>query len=61
MLNVTYKTLDILSYEEKLERKGFNSWNEVGSYTLFYDDVSLDSLTLIIPTANVVQIEVVKE
>lgn len=61
MLTVTYKTLDYLEEKEKLERKRFGSWNEEGSYTLLYDAYSLDSLSLIIPTINVVSIEVVKE
>lgn len=61
MLAVMYKTLDYLSEEVKLERKNFSAWDEQGSYTLLYDDISLDSVKLIIPTVNVISIEVVKE
>lgn len=61
MLTVTYKTLDYMSYEEKLKRKRFSTWDEQGSYTLFYDDISLDSVKLIVPTINVISIEVVKD
>lgn len=39
----------------------FKSWDENGSYTLLYNDVSQDSLRLMIPTQNVLSLRVVTE
>ena len=39
----------------------FKSWDENGSFTLLYSDVSQDSLRLMIPTQNVLSLRVVTE
>lgn len=39
----------------------FKSWDENGSYTLLYNDVSQDSLRLMIPTQNILSLRVVTE
>lgn len=39
----------------------FKSWDESGSFTLLYNDVSHDSLRLMIPTQNVLSMRVVTE
>lgn len=39
----------------------FKSWDESGSFTLLYNDVSHDSLRLMIPTQNILSLRVVTE
>lgn len=38
----------------------FKSWDENGSYTLLYSDVSQDSLRLMIPTQNILSLRVIR-
>ncbi|WEG14119.1 hypothetical protein PU629_07065 [Pullulanibacillus sp. KACC 23026] len=60
-INVLYKDYGQKGGEEMLSTDNFAAWSEDGNYTLFFDDISTDSLSLIIPTANVCWIKVVKE
>lgn len=39
----------------------FKSWDENGSFTLLYSDVSQDSLRLMIPTQNILSLRIVTE
>ena len=41
--------------------ESFKSWDQSGSFTLLYNDVSQDSLRLMIPTQNVLSLRVVTE
>lgn len=41
--------------------ESFKSWDESGSFTLLYNDVSQDSLRLMIPTQNILSLRVVTE
>lgn len=57
---VKYKELTPNGIEVVLTNT-FRSWDEDGSYTFFYEGISLDSAVFIIPTRNVVNIEVIKD
>lgn len=39
----------------------FKSWDESGSFTLLYNDVSQDSLRLMIPTKNILSLRIATE
>lgn len=54
-LMVTYKELDYKG-EFKIVSEEYRTWDEIGTYTAFYSDVSHDSLELLIPTMNVIKI-----
>jgi hypothetical protein len=58
-VKVKYKEL-LSNGIEAVMTKTFRSWNEDGHYTVFYDDVSLDSAALFIPTINVISIELIR-
>lgn len=55
---VKYK--DYVNGREGVVINNFKTWNENGNYTVFYNDASLDSAELVIPTRNVVSIEFVE-
>lgn len=38
----------------------FKSWDESGSFTLLYNDVSQDSLRLMIPTQNILSLRIIR-
>ena len=38
----------------------FKSWDESGSFTLLYNDVSKDSLRLMIPTQNILSLRIIR-
>lgn len=38
----------------------FKSWDESGSFTLLYNDVSHDSLRLMIPTQNILSLRIIR-
>lgn len=59
MIEVLYKDYTRTG-NEKLTKEYFRSWNHEGEYTCFYDDVSLESLSLVIPTCNVCWIKINK-
>lgn len=40
--------------------ESFKSWDESGSFTLLYNDVSQDSLRLMIPTQNILSLRVIR-
>lgn len=54
-LIVTYKDLDYKG-EIKIMSEEYRTWDEIGTYTAFYSDISHDSLELLIPTMNVIKI-----
>jgi hypothetical protein len=60
IVKVKYKEL-LSNGIEAVMTKTFRSWNEEGNYTIFYDDVSLDSAVLFIPTINVITIELIRD
>lgn len=46
---------------DKIITKEYRSWEEDGSYTAFYDDISLDSIAYLVPTRNIISIKIIKE
>jgi len=58
-VKVKYKEL-LPNGIEAVITKTFRSWNEEGNYTIFYDDISLDSAVFVVPTRNVITIELIK-
>lgn len=60
--NVVVKYKELLpSGIETVMTNTFKSWSEDGSYTIFYEGISLDSAAFIVPTRNVITIELVRE
>lgn len=60
--NIKVKYKELLSNGvEAVMTKTFRSWNEEGNYTIFYDDISLDSAVFLVPTINIITIELIKE
>lgn len=55
VLTVNYKELDYKG-EFKIVSEEYLTWDEIGTYTAFYSDVSHDSLELLIPTTNIIKI-----
>ena len=47
--------------EDTYQTREFGSWDEEGNYTLLYKGVSLDGLSMLVPTANIVSITILKE
>lgn len=59
--NVKVKYKELLSNGiEAAMTKTFRAWDENGSYTVFYDDYSLDSVVFLVPTSNIITIELVR-
>lgn len=59
-VKVRYKELLSNGIEAVIENS-FKSCNEDGNYTVFYDDISLDSAVFLVPTRNVIWIEIIKD
>ena len=55
MVEVFYKSFNA-SGEFRVEKEWFELWSEDGNYTIFYDDEN--SSSLIIPTANIINIRI---
>lgn len=58
-IKVTYKEFVSNEFENVITRT-CKAWSEDGNYTAFYDDVSLDSVAFLVPTHNVISIEVIR-
>lgn len=58
-IKALYKEYDADGDESYTERQ-FGSWQEEGSYTIFYSSYALDTAELIIPTRYVKWIELIK-
>jgi hypothetical protein len=61
LVEVLYKDYDKVTGKPILSKGTFKAWNHEGDYTMFYDNVSLDSVVFIIPTQNVCWIDIIRE
>jgi hypothetical protein len=60
-VKVLYKDYSPVTGEPFLLEATYKSWNHEGNYTIFYDDISLDSASFIIPTNNVCWIKLIRD